>query len=55
MPYPIDTDVEFLTKFAHEIRQPLSPMQSALQLLKSARTRGFASMRAARSSARSIT
>jgi signal transduction histidine kinase len=34
MPYAIDTNVEFLAKFAHEIRQPLSPMKSALQLLK---------------------
>ena len=34
MPDPIDTHVEFFAKIAHEIRQPLSPMQSALQLLK---------------------
>lgn len=34
MPYPIDTDVEFVAKIAHKIRQPLSAMQSALQLLK---------------------
>jgi signal transduction histidine kinase len=34
MPYPIDPDVEFFAKIAHEIRQPLTPMQSALQLLK---------------------
>jgi len=30
----VDTDVEFFAKIAHGIRQPLSPMQSALQLLK---------------------
>ena len=34
IPHPIDTDVEFFAKIAHEICQPLSPMQSALQLLK---------------------
>jgi signal transduction histidine kinase len=34
MSSPSDTDVEFFAKIAHEIRQPLSPMQSALQLLK---------------------
>ena len=34
MPHPVATDVDFFAKIAHEIRQPLSPMQSALQLLK---------------------
>src|SRR3981189_3628768 len=31
---PSDSAVGFFAKIAHEIRQPLSPMQSALQLLK---------------------
>jgi signal transduction histidine kinase len=34
MPFPIDTAVDYLAKMAHEIRQPLSPMRAALELLR---------------------